>query len=236
VIRYDQAMPAIAPVSSALDLARDGAEHRRGAVGPAILEDIKAVVEPLPRRAGVRLGRGGGLGPFLAADGAVGAIAADVLGDRARPVRAVLFDKTSETNWSLGWHQDRTIVVARRVEVAGFGPWSTKAGLQHVAPPFDLLARMITLRVHLDPVTADNGPLRIAPGSHRLGLVAVDATDAAVARYGARSCLAEAGDIWIYATPILHASDAAVRPGRRRVLQVDYAGFELPGGLAWLGV
>ena len=31
-------------------------------------------------------------------------------------------------------------MVTRRVEVEGFGPWTVKSGLLHVAPPFDLLA------------------------------------------------------------------------------------------------
>ncbi|MBX7200316.1 MAG: phytanoyl-CoA dioxygenase family protein [Rhodospirillaceae bacterium] len=47
-----------------------------------------------------------------------------------------------------------------------------KAGFLHVAPAFDVLANMVTLRVHLDPVLADNAPLRIVPGSHLLGRVA----------------------------------------------------------------
>ena len=46
----------------------------------------------------------------------------------------------------------------------------------------------------------------------------------------------EAGDVWVYSTPILRASDRASPPTRRRVLQVDYADFELPAGLRWLGV
>ena len=40
----------------------------------------------------------------------------------------------------------------------------------------------------------------------------------------------------LHATPILHASAAAVTPGHRRVLQVDYAVADLPGGLRGLGV
>lgn len=127
-------------------------------------------------------------------------------------------------------------MVAERHEVAGFGPWTSKAGLLHVAPPFDLLATMVTLRIHLDPVTADNAPLLIAPGSHRFGQVAEPEIAAVVARCGIAACLAEAGDVWLYATPILHASDAALEPKRRRVLQVDYAAGDLPGGLEWLGI
>jgi hypothetical protein len=37
-------------------------------------------------------------------------------------------------------------------------------------------------------------------------------------------------------TPILHCSEAAGEPAHRRVLQVDFAAADLPGGLAWLGI
>ena len=154
----------------------------------------------------------------------------------ARPVRAILFDKTAATNWALGWHQDRVIAVRERVETPGFGPWTRKHGALHVAPPFELLARMLTLRVHLDPVPATNGPLLVAPGSHRLGLVPQGEIAAVVERCGTAACLAEAGDIWAYSTPILHASERVHTPAHRLVLQVDYAAEDLPGGLEWLGL
>ena len=163
-------------------------------------------------------------------------MAASALGGAARPVRAILFDKTSSTNWGLPWHQDRTIVVTRRVEVEGFGPWTVKSGLLHVAPPFDLLAGMVTLRVHLDPVPETNAPLLIAPGSHRLGQIPEGELKSVVQRCGTATCLADAGDVWLYSTPILHCSEAARDPAHRRVLQVDFAAGELPGGLTWLGV
>jgi ectoine hydroxylase-related dioxygenase (phytanoyl-CoA dioxygenase family) len=95
---------------------------------------------------------------------------------------------------------------------------------------------MATLRVHLDDVGADNAPLLVAPGSHRLGIVTADRIAASVETCGVSDCLAEAGDVWLYATPILHASEAARRPTHRRVLHVDFAAFDLPGGLEWLGV
>jgi len=94
----------------------------------------------------------------------------------------------------------------------------------------------MTIRIHLDAVPTTNAPLLIAPGSHRLGRVPESQIELAVGRHGVRACLAHAGDIWVYSTPILHASDAAIEPLRRRVLQVDYAAEELPGGVEWLGI
>ena len=176
------------------------------------------------------------LSGLLNANGAVGSLACRVLGEGARPVRAVLFDKTASNNWSLGWHQDRTIVVKARREAPGFGPWTTKAGLVHVAPPASVLAGMVTLRIHLDDVAEDNAPLLVAPGSHRLGALAQGEVAEAVDSLSVQTCLARAGDVWVYATSILHASAAQRAPGRRRVLQVDYAAADLPGGLEWLGL
>jgi ectoine hydroxylase-related dioxygenase (phytanoyl-CoA dioxygenase family) len=139
-------------------------------------------------------------------------------------------------NWSLAWHQDRTIVVVERVDVEGFGPWTVKSGLLHVAPPVDVLAGMVTLRVHLDPVPVTNAPLLIAPGSHKLGRIPETEVPDVVSQRGTFVCLADPGDVWLYATLILHASEAAREPTHRRVLQIDFAAADLPGGLKWLGV
>lgn len=95
---------------------------------------------------------------------------------------------------------------------------------------------MVTLRVHLDDVPDTNAPLLIAPGSHKVGRIPVERIDAVVDQHGTVACLAKAGDAWLYATPILHASQAAAAPARRRVLQIDFAAEDLPGGLEWLGV
>ena len=115
----------------------------------------------------------------------------------------------------------------------GYGPWTTKQGRIHVAPPIGVIQSMLTVRIHLDPVADDNAPLRVAPGSHRMGLIAEPDIDAVVARCGTALCLAEAGTIWVYATPILHGSTRSRAGLRRRVLQCDVSASDLPGGLRW---
>lgn len=163
----------------------------------------------------------------------LGAIPASVIGPSARAVRAIYFDKSEQANWSLDWHQDRVICVREKVDVQGYGPWTIKSGLLHVTPPFEVLERMVTIRIHLDDVGQDNAPLLIAPGSHRLGRIAEANVTDAVERCGTAVCFAQAGDVWLYASPIVHASQASARPSRRRVLQIDYAALDLPGGLEW---
>lgn len=218
-------------------LNRDGAVLAPALLSDAEIETLRALADAVVSgRPGARLRGHPALARVLSLEGPVGALAARLASDKARPVRAVMFDKTPDANWIVAWHQDRVIPVRERREVEGFGPWSTKDGVLHVAPPFDVLARMLTVRVHLDPVDASNAPLRVALGSHRLGRVSAETAAREAEALPQLVCLAQTGDVWAYVTPILHASDRADPPRRRRVLQVDYADFDLPGGLEWLGV
>jgi hypothetical protein len=222
--------------SRTLRLDTDGAELHGAVLSSDALGELMQVLAEQPAdQAGIRLFGVSGLEDFLEPQSRIGRLTAD-MGGRPRPVRAILFDKSPRTNWSLAWHQDRVVAVRERVEVEGFGPWSRKHGALHVGPPFELLATMRTLRVHLDAVPETNAPLLIAPGSHRLGGIAERDVRRIVDDCGVASCLAEAGDVWVYSTPILHASERAAIPTHRRVLQVDYANRDLPGGLEWLGV
>jgi hypothetical protein len=137
------------------DFATDGAQLFKGALKLSMRE-LEAALSTLPQdEAGLRLHGNDALKPLFAVDGCIGSVAASVLGDAVRPVRAILFNKSPETNWSLGWHQDRTICVTQKREAPGFGPWTVKRGMTHVAPPFDLLTRMVTVRAHLDSLRPD---------------------------------------------------------------------------------
>jgi hypothetical protein len=207
----------------------DGAAHVLGVLDAAQVEAARTRLNPgLAGRPGRRLSSG--LDDVLAR---LTPVAAALLGQAAFPVRAVAFDKTPDLNWSVGWHQDRTIAVSERREAPGYGPWSTKDGIPHVQPPVAVLERMVTLRLHLDDCGEDNAPLTVALGSHRQGII--PAADAAfVARSLPNlSCQARAGDVWAYRTLILHMSERSRASARRRVLQVDYAAEDLPGGLRW---
>ena len=220
-----------------LRLDPDGAEHYPALVPPADMPAFHRLGERIGTgTAGRRLAASAALARLTGPDSAACRLAARILGSKARAVRAVLFDKTAANNWPLGWHQDRTICVTARAEVAGFGPFTVKQGLLHVQPPVDLLSRMITLRAHLDPCGPGNAPLRVAPGSHLSGLVPSADIAAEVARRGEATCLADTGDVWAYRTLILHASGRAAEPSRRRVLQVDFAAEDLPAPLSWAGL
>ncbi len=160
-------------------------------------------------------------------------VAQAVLGPECFVVRALLFDKTPETNWKVAWHQDLTITVAERREVAGYGPWSTKAGIVHVQPPVEVLQRMLAVRVHLDDCGPENGPVRVIPGSHRRGRLDAEAIRNQVESATPVECTVGRGGILAFRPLLLHASSQATVPGRRRVIHFEFASCELSGGLTW---
>jgi hypothetical protein len=69
------------------------------------------------------------------------------------------------------WHQDTALPLRGKTERAGWGPWSTKAGILYAHAPASALERIMALRVLLDDSESDNGPLRALPGTHRLGVL-----------------------------------------------------------------
>lgn len=214
-----------------------GANHFPAVLSAGELAILQAIADRVVAdKPGARLHGEAAIIAMAAATGPLGRIASKTLKRNARPVRAVLFDKTAHSNWVVPWHQDRTIAVRARVEAPGYGPWSRKSGTWHVEPPFDLTARMITLRAHLDDCDEDNAPLLYVPGSHALGRLPVDGIAELARKQGHAVSLAKAGDVWAYATAIVHGSEAARKPSRRRVLQIDYSADELPPGLAWAGI
>jgi hypothetical protein len=100
----------------------DGAQLFSAALSQLQVRTLLEIFAGLPQgRAGLRLSGVTDLAPLLAGSGEIGRIAAALIGPRANPVRAVLFDKTAANNWSLAWHQDRTVVVRKRREVDGYG-------------------------------------------------------------------------------------------------------------------
>jgi ectoine hydroxylase-related dioxygenase (phytanoyl-CoA dioxygenase family) len=161
------------------------------------------------------------------------AIVSDLIGGAAFPVRAILFDKTEDANWGVPWHQDLAIAVAARIDTEGFGPWSSKAGVVHVQPPPQILANMVTLRLHLDDGTVDNGALRVVPGSHLEGELSAEGMAHWIKHHAAVTCEIAKGGALLMRPLLLHASSPAKNPSHRRVLHVEYAATELPNGLKW---
>lgn len=156
------------------------------------------------------------------------------LEDEPRAVRAIYFDKSPNANWLVPWHQDLTLAVQARREVAGFSPWSEKDGVPHVQPPARFLEQMLTIRIHLDDADETNGALRVLPGTHSLGRLTAGRIQQLRSEMPEHLCRGSAGDALLMRPLLLHASSRSTTDRHRRILHIEYASFELPGGLRWM--
>jgi ectoine hydroxylase-related dioxygenase (phytanoyl-CoA dioxygenase family) len=158
-------------------------------------------------------------------------ILAAVLGDRFGLVRVLYFDKPPDRTWALPWHKDLTIAVRdNRLPSEHFCHPTTKVGVPHVEAPTTVLERMLTARIHLDPMTDENGPLKLLPGSHRDGkTLRLDGAQPFTLHVGR-------GGVLLVRPLVSHCSAASHPETRfhRRVLHLEFAASpELPDGYAW---
>ena len=215
------------PESPAVRFARAGDVVLPDLLPPAALEEAGRALERPAGRGGRR--RGGVRGLLdrfpavraLAVRPEVRGAAAAVLGGAPAAVRATLFDKTAEANWTVPWHPDERVALADRVDDPAWTDWKRSGGVWTARPPRAFLLRMAAVRVHLDPCGPGAGPLRVRPGSHR------------GAGGPPRVCAVPAGGAVVICPALLHASGKATAPGRRRVIHIEYAPPGPPGGACW---
>ncbi len=160
------------------------------------------------------------------------AIVQAVLGTNAFLVRSTLFDKTDGANWGVFWHQDLAIAVSERHELPGYHAWTKKAGVVCVQPPTEILSGILTVRLSLDACHADNGALRVLPGSHVNRWNSADIDQMTSVREEV-VCSTKAGGAVLMSPLTLHASSPMNVPGHRRVIHLEFAAQELPHPLQW---
>lgn len=156
-----------------------------------------------------------------------------ILDEEPQLVRAIFFDKNPEKNWLVSWHQDKTVSVNKRHHIDGWGPWSLKDNTHHVQPSESVLNKMVTFRIHLDDSNADNGCLKVIPNSHTSGVLTQLEIDSLVKKAIFVECEANAGDMLIMRPLILHASSKAKLPKHRRVIHLEFSGYDLPNDVFW---
>jgi ectoine hydroxylase-related dioxygenase (phytanoyl-CoA dioxygenase family) len=168
----------------------------------------------------------------LAAAASVRALAEAVLGKNCFAIKGTFFNKTQESNWKVAWYQDLTIMVRERKQIDGFGPWTVKEGIVHVQPTAAILKQTLAIRLHLDASESDNGPLRVIPGSHKEGRLSVDGISAYSKEVNV-VCTVPRGGALLMRPLLLHASSSCIKPKPRRVIHLEFASADLPGGLQW---
>ena len=144
----------------------------------------------------------------VAFDSAMTDMAADILGPDVRFHHAKVNSKLPNTKTVVKWHQDFP-----------FDPHSNDDTL--------------TALLFLDDVTVENGPLMIAPGSHRGPLLshfqngvftgAVSDDSAAAFERAARLCTGPAGAVCLMHSRVAHASTANRSDAPRTLYIVTYA-------------
>ncbi len=154
-----------------------------------------------------------------------------ILGEACGLVRVLYFDKPPDRSWALPWHKDLAIAVKdNSIESNYFSRPTVKAGVPHVVASDEVLRRMITLRVHLDEVTDENGPLRVIPKSHVSRISDGVGVDRALTIY------ASEGDV-LAMRPLLSHCSGASSPNttrHRRILHLEFAEASLlPDGFEW---
>jgi ectoine hydroxylase-related dioxygenase (phytanoyl-CoA dioxygenase family) len=173
-----------------------------------VIDDVAALWKQTP------------LGPFLR----------EILGPEFGLVRGLFFDKPPGRSWWLPWHKDLTIAVQNnQLPSERFKSPTNKAGVPHVIAPAEVLQQMLTIRLHLDDVTLENGPLRVIPGSHRSPAEIDSCREPA-------TILAQAGDALAMRPMLSHASGDSSPETKlhRRILHLEFAAQEtLPDGYAW---
>lgn len=159
--------------------------------------------------------------------------AKEILGSFPKIVRVIYFDKTPEKNWFVTWHQDKTISVSEKKEIAGWGPWTIKDGVHCVQPDLSVLNSMVTFRVHLDDADENNGNIRAILGSHMLGILSSSDILKINENESSISFKVKSGDVIMMRPHLLHSSSKAIVPSHRRIVHVEYSNYELPKGLKW---
>lgn len=179
---------------------------------------------PLRRtRAGVRHALQNPAVAALAQHPSLMEIAKMVLGSDAVPFGATLFDKSPRANWLVAWHQDTALPLQARRESSGWGPWSVKDGVNYAHAPASALNRILALRIHLDDSTAQNGPLRVLPRTHTVGVLTDDSIHQLTTEVPSAECPVPIGGVLAMRPLLVHSSSKSQSDVPRRVLHIEYA-------------
>lgn len=135
------------------------------------------------------------------------------------------------SNWFVSYHQDLTISVDKKLNIDGFGPWTTKQYYFAVQPPLDILKDNFTIRIHLDNTNAENGALKVIPKSHLKDVYRPETIDWATETE--TTCNVKRGGVMFMKPLLLHSSGRTTNGNQRRVLHIEFSRCSLPANLYW---
>lgn len=152
-------------------------------------------------------------------------------GDGYRVIKSIYFDKPPLSNWFVPNHQDLTINVKEKKETDGFINWVKKDGFYSVQPPLEYLENIITVRIHLDDTSENNGALIVKPKSHKNGVVR---NDNLLLDEEDFICDVKKGSAMLMKPLLFHKSLKTTNDKRRRVIHLELSNIKLPQDLIFV--
>lgn len=146
-------------------------------------------------------------------------------------VKSIYFDKPAESNWFVAYHQDLTISVDKKLDIEGYGPWTTKQNQFAVQPPLEILRDNFTIRIHLDDTNESNGALKVIPKSHLKGVYRAETIN--WENETEHICRVTKGGVMIMKPLLLHSSGKTTNNAKRRVVHIEFSRSTLPANLEW---
>ncbi|WP_303317338.1 phytanoyl-CoA dioxygenase family protein [Flavivirga abyssicola] len=146
--------------------------------------------------------------------------------------KTIYFDKPSESNWFVAYHQDLSISVDKKADLENYSNWTFKKGQYGVQPPIEILRDTVTIRIHLDKTDKNNGALKVIPKSHLKGIIRTDSKDWDIE--SEVICGVEKGGAMLMKPLTLHASNRTTNGKKRRVIHLEFNKHNLTEPLAWL--
>jgi ectoine hydroxylase-related dioxygenase (phytanoyl-CoA dioxygenase family) len=85
------------------------------------------------------------------------------------------------------------------------------------------MSQVLALRIHLDDSNAENGPLRVLPRTHMLGVLSDDRLHELSTKIAPVECIVPKGGVVAMRPLVVHASSKSQTDAPRRVLHIEYA-------------
>jgi len=146
--------------------------------------------------------------------------------------KAIYFDKPSESNWFVAYHQDLSISVSEKYEIEGYKNWTFKKGQYGVQPPLQILQNICTVRIHLDDTNKENGALKVISKSHSKGIYRPESID--WTKETEHICEVQKGGAMLMKPLLLHASNRTTNKKQRRIVHLEFSNQNLSKPLNWL--
>ncbi|MCT4582397.1 MAG: phytanoyl-CoA dioxygenase family protein [Flavobacteriales bacterium] len=147
-------------------------------------------------------------------------------------IKSIYFDKPPNANWVVNWHQDLTINLMNKANIAGYKNWRENKERVIVQPDQEFLESIFTIRIHLDNCTHENGALSVIDGSHKKGIININ--NWLQDKKGPKViCEVPQGGILIMKPLLLHASKRTKNLENRRVIHLEFTDKMLPAPLEW---